>query len=238
MRLISSTGLIYYWFFKAKMFGSSWRQPFGEELGLRTCLEKDTHTHTQTQMKFVKLHLLSPPLLTHPETTAYNLFYRFNRSMFLKRLRRGARAPRAGSYLLVARLPGEVQEAGGEQLIFGPAITVHDAPARVRWRSRRSFGVANGDRPSTSGFSSVRSLCPLLLLLPPSLASPSGDRGSYQTSSGGVAGCCFPSHVAAFSPKKHHASGTRSSAMVTKVGCADRLKVPANESQCDENIII
>lgn len=28
-------------------------------------------------------------------------------------------------YLLVASLPGEVNEAGGEQLVFGPAITVH-----------------------------------------------------------------------------------------------------------------
>lgn len=32
---------------------------------------------------------------------------------------------RVVSYLLVAILPGEVQEAGGEQLIFGPGITVH-----------------------------------------------------------------------------------------------------------------
>lgn len=31
------------------------------------------------------------------------------------------------SYLLVATLPGEVQEAGGEQLVFGPGITVHGA---------------------------------------------------------------------------------------------------------------
>lgn len=33
------------------------------------------------------------------------------------------------SYLLVAALPGEIQEArGGEQLVFAPVITVHDAP--------------------------------------------------------------------------------------------------------------
>lgn len=31
------------------------------------------------------------------------------------------------SYLLVATLPGEVQETGGEQLVFGPGITVHGA---------------------------------------------------------------------------------------------------------------
>lgn len=37
-----------------------------------------------------------------------------------------------GPYLLVATLPGEVEEARGEQLIFGPGITVHGVRACVR----------------------------------------------------------------------------------------------------------
>lgn len=76
------------------------------------------------------------------------------------------------SYLLVAILPGEVQEAGGEQLIFSPGITVHGVRAsRLGWRSLRSFSAANG-RPSfirlppTSVSFSARLSVPL--------ASPSG----------------------------------------------------------------
>lgn len=34
-------------------------------------------------------------------------------------------------YLLVASLPGEVEEAGGEELIFGPAVSVHGGASLV-----------------------------------------------------------------------------------------------------------
>lgn len=55
---------------------------------------------------------------------------------------------RVVSYLLVAILPGEVQEAGGEQLIFGPGITVHGVrqPSRLEQsaellRRKRRFSL-------------------------------------------------------------------------------------------------
>lgn len=74
------------------------------------------------------------------------------------------------SYLLVAILPGEVQEAGGEQLIFSPGITVHGVRAsRLGWRSLRSFSAANGRPsfirlpPTSVSFSARLSLSRLLL---------------------------------------------------------------------------
>ncbi|KAK5893617.1 hypothetical protein CgunFtcFv8_006474 [Champsocephalus gunnari] len=43
---------------------------------------------------------------------------------------------RVVSYLLVAILPGEVQQAGGEQLVFAPGIPVHGV---------RASGSVSGD---------------------------------------------------------------------------------------------
>ena len=115
------------------------------------------------------------------------------------------------SYLLVAILPGEVQEAGGEQLIFGPGITVHGvsvcAPAVSVVRTLRSSYVSNGGffcllmcLPSTT-LSLPLALCACRVSLVP-LASPSGAVEAVKRAAAVCLAAASLHHVVGgFSPK-------------------------------------
>lgn len=104
------------------------------------------------------------------------------------------------SYLLVAILPGEVQEARGEQLIFGPGITVHGARAsRVGVEESAGFLCCKRFFCCLIFAFPRRACLPACLSAP--LASPSGAVEAVKR----TAAVCWlllsPRHVGGFSQK-------------------------------------
>ncbi|KAF3697985.1 hypothetical protein EXN66_Car013666 [Channa argus] len=136
----------------------------------------------------------------------------------------------AASYLLVAILPGEIQEAGGEKLIFGPGIAVHGVRQPRRVEESAEFVRLKTELLS---FMSVFPRRVSLFLCAWSSVSPSPGFllllffsvlccGRCQTISGGALAAAAPVTWAP-SPKKQ--SGMLWRVMVPNVGSADRLEV-------------
>ena len=70
------------------------------------------------------------PVLTHSGYPQLIRLFIAERVRYKAKKGREKEGCKSKTYLLVAILPGEVQEAGGEQLILGPGITVHGVCAK------------------------------------------------------------------------------------------------------------
>lgn len=148
--------------------------------------------------------------------------HNFLRGLLALRVR--VRDKGVASYLLVAALPGEVQEAGGEQLVFGPGTAVHVAPCRAE------ESVTNGDSVKTTTacvFSPPASvsapLAPLSSPCPRGAAEEAVRRAAAAEGGGGggVSGAAASPVTWAPSPKKQSGMLCKVAA-APKVGSADQ----------------
>lgn len=152
-----------------------------------------------------------------------------------------------GSYLLVATLPGEVEEARGEQLVFGPGITVHGVracqPCRLEesaefWRRKRRLFLVLARLPSASLSVCVRLSAPLRSSVRPAPWQLSAEKPAAVSRL-----LLLLRHVGASSPplqkkkKKKTRSGMLLTAVVPKVWSADRLSLSGATEDMTRNTL-